>query len=168
MPEVSMRDSGREHHIVVIQRLVRDDDRTVRHVDAFHVTEQNGDIGLLSQDMPQRCGDGRCSQPSCCHLVQQGLEGMMVVPVYQQHVDRRITKGSYGPQAGKATPDHDDARTANWRGCRCMVGQGARIMQRCPVVCRCCVLGPRASCPFGQGTTFERIVDRAPSSPSTV
>src|SRR5690606_2322731 len=44
------------------------------------------------------------------HLVQQRLEGVMVVPVDQHDVGWRTRQRAHGPQPGEPTADDDDAR----------------------------------------------------------
>ena len=66
---------------------------------------------LPAQDVPQ----GRCDrwggQSRGGDLVQQWLEGMVVVPVDQHDVGRRPPQRAHGPQSGEAPADDDDARS---------------------------------------------------------
>ena len=49
-------------------------------------------------------------KPAVAHLVEQGLEQVVVAAVDNGEIDRRASQGSSGGQATKTTTDDEDAR----------------------------------------------------------
>ena len=69
-------------------------------------------LRLPAQNAANRRGDVGRRKARGRHLVEQGLEEMIVVTVDHGHVDRRIRERLCRREAGKACPDDDDALAA--------------------------------------------------------
>jgi hypothetical protein len=73
----------------------------------MHATELR--VAVASGEGPQRIGDVAGVKAAGSHLVQQRLEGVVQVPVQQQHVDIRAAELPDRRQPAEPAAHHDDA-----------------------------------------------------------
>jgi hypothetical protein len=100
----------------------RDDHRVVRHlavgqtndsavdVDGRRLGEPDLYVALPPEDPPDRRRDVAGRQPRRRDLIEQRLEDVVVAPVEQQDVDRRLRERARRAQPREPSPDDDDAR----------------------------------------------------------
>ena len=69
------------------------------------------DVGLAPEDAAHGVGDVVGVEAGGGHLVEQRLEGVVVVRVDQHHVDRRLGQRLRRRQAAEPGPDHDHPMT---------------------------------------------------------
>jgi hypothetical protein len=67
-------------------------------------------VALPAQDVADRRGDIARRQPGRRHLVQEGLEDVVVLLVDQDHVDAGAAQRTGGPQTAETPAEHDDPR----------------------------------------------------------
>ena len=108
--EIGVRRAGRDDQIVIrqVDRLRAQELGGL--IDAGHVGHQHGRIGLAAQDVADRPGDVGRRERRGRDLIEQRLEAMVVLPVDDDHVDRRAPQRLGGFQAAEAGPDDDDRR----------------------------------------------------------
>ena len=111
MPEIGMRDAGREHQIIVRQRKRAGLHDIRGGVDRGHLRHQHAHIVLPAQDRTDRPGDIRGRQGGGRDLIEQRLETMMILPVDQDDIHRRAAQRLRGFKAGKAAANDHDFRT---------------------------------------------------------
>ena len=91
--------------------LIAEDEALVAKVDSGGVGQEDGRVALPAQDVAQGRRDVRGGQPGRGHLVQERLEGVMVVAVHERDAHGRVPQGARGREAGEAPADDDDARS---------------------------------------------------------
>jgi hypothetical protein len=67
-------------------------------------------VGLVGEDLPQRWRDVAGRQQRGGHLVEQGLEQVVVEPVDEDDLGRGVAQAPADAQATEAAADDDDAR----------------------------------------------------------
>ena len=87
--EVRVRRARRHDQVIVGDRAVGEDDGPGRDVDGRGLGQDDLDVLLAPEDPADRRGDVARVQRGRRHLVEQGLEQVMVVAVDQDHPDRR-------------------------------------------------------------------------------
>ena len=107
--EVGVRGATRDEKVVVGNLAIGQRHLPRGGVDAEHVAHVHGDVALVSQDVAQRRGDRRRGEAGRGHLVEQGLEQMMIAAIDQRDLDRRSLELAYRPQTGESTTDDDDS-----------------------------------------------------------
>ena len=108
--EVGVRGAARDEQIVVGN--LRDRPATTMRAAVSmpqHLAHVHGDVALVAQDVAQRRGDRRRREPGGGHLVEQGLEQMMVAAIDQRDLDRRALELAHGPEPGESAADDDDS-----------------------------------------------------------
>jgi hypothetical protein len=110
VPEVGRPHARREHEQVVVQRAVGEHHAPRREVDGRDRAEQHGQVGLPREHLADRRADVGRGQPRGRHLVEQGLEEVVVVPVDQRDRCRRALEPAREVQAREATAHEHDAR----------------------------------------------------------
>ena len=83
-----------------------------RQVDAGDAGHVDGDVRLLVEQIAQRMSDGGGLEQVGRDLVEERLEGVVVVLVDQHHVHVGLLQRPGGAEAGEPAAEHDDARTA--------------------------------------------------------
>ena len=111
MAEIRVGDAGCDHKIIVGHLQRAGMDNACNGVDARHLREKYADIGLLPQDEPDRPGDIGRRQGRGGDLIQQRLETVMVLPVKQNDVHRRMRQRPRRFKSGKTAADDDHLRT---------------------------------------------------------
>ena len=108
MAEVGVARARREHEGVVVQRVAVQDEAAGREVHRLHLGQEHGDVRGAAQDGPQRRRDVGGIEGRGGHLVEQGLEEMMVAPIEQGDPDRppRERAGRVEPPESAAHDDH--------------------------------------------------------------
>ena len=110
----------------------RGDDQVVKHqgaaigqmhllaccIDVGDFREQGGQVGLVSEQAAGGCGNRRCCQACGGHLVEQGLEQVVVGFVHQGDVDRCFGQGFGRFQSAETASNDQDAgalRSLHWQ-----------------------------------------------------
>ncbi len=81
-----------------------------RLVDADHVVHQNFGVGLLAQDGADGLGDIGRGQDGERHLIEQGLERVMIAPIDDGHIHRELGESDGCVKATKAAAYDDYTR----------------------------------------------------------
>ena len=110
MAEVRVRRAGRQHEIVVRDRLGAVDHHAAPGgIDLAHVRQQHLDVLLVAQDPANRRRDVARRQRRRRHLIQQRLEEMVVVAIEQRDADVRARERARRVEpAESAADDHDE------------------------------------------------------------
>ena len=87
MAEIGVPRTGSDNEIVIRNFAFAGDDEAALKIDIEHPIHEHGRILLFGEDAPDRRGDLRRREPGGCHLVEQGLEQVIIVPVDHRHVD---------------------------------------------------------------------------------
>ena len=77
-------------------------------VDGSDLAHEHRSVALVAQDVAQRGGDGRRGEAGGGHLVEQGLEEVMVAAVDERDVHGRLAQRAHRPEAGETAADHHD------------------------------------------------------------
>ena len=108
--EVAVGGTGGNDQVVVAQRgAVAQLHLAQACVDVGDVPQQRGEVGLLAQNVADRCCDGRGRQTRRGHLVEQGLEQVVVGLVHQRHIHRLPGQRLGRFQPAKTAADDEDA-----------------------------------------------------------
>src|SRR5690606_30621637 len=78
--------------------------------DSGNGAQQHAQIALLPEDTPHRVGDIAGVEPTRCDLIQQRREGVIVIPINQQHIDRMSVERTGGIQTAESGADDDYSR----------------------------------------------------------
>ena len=106
-----MRGTGGHDEVVVRQRgAVCQVHGALAHIDVGDLAQQGGHVALLPEQVPDGRRNGRGRQPGRGHLVEQGLEEVVVGLVHQGHIHRRAPQGAGGFEAAEPATDDDHAR----------------------------------------------------------
>ena len=123
--EVRVRRAGGEHEVIVGDPAVPGADAVLRGVDLLDLGQQHLDVVLPTEDAAERRGDVGGGQGGGGHLVQQGLEEVVVAAVDEQHVDVGAVQRLRGSQPGESPSDDDDPMSHVDRVRRCgRAGEG--------------------------------------------
>ena len=107
---------ARCHNQVVVRHLaIAEDDSFVIRIDCRRLREPHLDVRLMTEDPADRRRDVAGRQPGRRDLIEERLKDVVVAPVDEQNIDRRVTKCFCGVEPAETAADDDDART---RGCR--------------------------------------------------
>ncbi len=109
VPEVGMGRAGGEDEVVEVDRRVVVEDHHVV-ADAHDLTEQDAHVGLGGDERADRSGDVARIQPCGGHLVEQRLEQVVVAPVDEGDVHRRVGERSRRRQPAESAADDHDMR----------------------------------------------------------
>ena len=109
--EVVRAAARRDDEVVVLELAVAQDHQPARGVDRGRLGEPDAEVALLSQNPADRRRDVAGREPGGRDLIEQRLEDVMVVPVDERDVDRRLRERLGGAQAAEPAADDDDART---------------------------------------------------------
>ena len=112
MAEIGMARAGRDDEIVVARCAVCGAHLLRVGIDTLDVLHQHRGVLLAGQDAADRHGDLRRRKAGGRHLVEQRLEQMVVAPVDDGDVDRRIAKPDRGVEASEPGAQNDDVRFA--------------------------------------------------------
>jgi hypothetical protein len=133
MAEIAMGRPGREHQNVIGNVAVRHDYAFAHTVDTSHRAQQHAGIVLAPDQTSNGPGDVGRRQASCRHLVEQWLKEVVVLPVNQGDVHRRLGKPLSDTETSEAGADdyHARASAAPAAGCvlRPALLQGLRRMK---------------------------------------
>lgn len=88
---------GQQQHVVAERAAIGQHHLAAAWCDIGDIAEQYFDIALLAQDVPQRRGDVRCRQAGGGHLIQQGLEQVVVLTVDQSDADAGVVERAGRP-----------------------------------------------------------------------
>src|SRR5262249_57534959 len=86
-------------------------------IDSAHFFHQHGGIALRPQDVTDRPGDIRRRERRGRHLIEQGLETMMVLPVDHDHVGRSAPERLGRFETAKTRSDDYHPGYDRWHGC---------------------------------------------------
>ncbi len=112
--EVVGHRTGREDQVVRRMGLPTGrGDAELVHIDGVDLGLQHGDGRSVGEDVAQRPGDVGGGQLAGCHLVEQRLELVVVVPVDQRDVDVVLGQLGRAPDPGEASADHEDGRSGD-------------------------------------------------------
>jgi hypothetical protein len=132
--EIAVGGAGSDDQLVVAESLaVGQLDLARGRVHAHDLAQQGGQIALAAEQAARRRGDRRRRQPGGGHLVEQGLEQMVVGLVDEGDVDVRMAQGLGGFQATETAADDQYMGS----------GHGPMLMLRCSKVMQ--ILPRRAS-----------------------
>ena len=110
VPEVGLPDARGQDEVVIAeldlltQRAPRQHPPP-RRVDAGHLGQDELDVAEFPEQFAQRQGDLALGQDAGRALVQQRLEQVVLGPVEQGHLDRRVPQRPRREQAGEAAAD---------------------------------------------------------------
>ncbi len=111
--EVGVRGAGSEHEVVVVEACAAGQRHVPRvDVDADYLIHQHLGIALMAQDGADGLGNVGGRQHRQRHLIEQGLEEVMIAAVDQGYIDGQVRQPGGGVQAGKASADDDHAGPA--------------------------------------------------------
>jgi hypothetical protein len=97
-----------EHERVVGEGLAVDVDLLAFRIDVINLAQENGDVPVPPQDSPDRLGDLAGRQHGGGHLVQQGLEEVVVAAVDHRYAQGHAPQGlPKGKSCEPGTNDHD-------------------------------------------------------------
>ena len=101
-----------EHEVVVGQRLhLRELDLTACEVDAGHGVDVDAGVLLVVEEVAQRVPHLCRLQQRGCDLVEQRLEGVVVVLVHDHDLHVRLLQRARRTHAREATAENQDARS---------------------------------------------------------
>ena len=111
--EVDLRPE-REHEGVVLHRLeLAEGHLALLQVDPRHAVLVDADVVLLVEEIADRMPDGRLLEQAGRDLVEQRLEGVVVVPVHEHDVDVALLQLLRGADpAEPCAQDHDPVAAA--------------------------------------------------------
>ena len=108
--EVDLR-AEPEDEVVVAQRPELVERHLARlQVDRGHAVLMEPSVVLLVEEVADRMADGGLLEEPCGHLVQERLEGVVVVLVDEHDVDVALVQFLSGADPGEAAPEDEDAR----------------------------------------------------------
>jgi hypothetical protein len=111
MAEVAVRGAGCEDEVVVEHRgSALEIDPAGGCVDVDDLVHHNLGISILTKDRANRLGDITWREHGECHLVEQGLEGVVILAIDQRDVDREFAQALRSVDTGKAATNDDDPR----------------------------------------------------------
>jgi hypothetical protein len=106
----------REHEVVVAQRFELGEANLVAvEVDRRDLVLVDADIFLLVEEIPDRVSDCRLFEQAGRDLVEERLEGVVVVLVDDHHIDVALAELLGGPDPSETSPQHNDAGAASVR-----------------------------------------------------
>ncbi len=94
-------------------------------VQGDRLVEQHSDVLLPAEDLADGRGDVGCRQPRGGHLVQQWMEKVMILPVDERGADGSIGQRFCALEAGEASAEDHDVRSAIIRHARKLATRGA-------------------------------------------
>jgi hypothetical protein len=126
--KVAVRRARGNDEVVIGQRAAVLQQHAVRGcINVARLAQQRGHIGLLAEQVADGRGNRRRRQAGRGHLVEQGLEQVVVGLVQQRHIHVSTPEHARGLQPAKAATDDDDLR-ARAVGLRCgKRGQGTHV-----------------------------------------
>jgi hypothetical protein len=125
--EIGLPDSGRQDEVVVAELHPLTQRAPGQHpplprVDAGHLGQDELDIAMFMEQFAQWVGDPALGQDAGGALVQQRREQVMLGPVEQGHLNRRVPQRPRGEQAGQPAADDHHPTGA---GC---LGHGSSVL----------------------------------------
>jgi hypothetical protein len=115
-PEVAGLSAQRDDEVVVGELAVAQRHFLRGKIDAGHVGEQHREVGLLAQDAADGRGDVGRGQRGGGHLVEQGLEDVVVLAVDDRDAGQVGRKLLRKGQAAEAGTEDDDVRELGIHG----------------------------------------------------
>ena len=108
LAEIAVLCASREDQIVVVERAAGFGYHLLRlFIDALDFVHEHGDIAVIAQDMANGCGDLSRRQCRGGHLVEQGLEQVIVATIDERDIDSLTGECFGSTQAAEAgTNDH--------------------------------------------------------------
>ena len=106
--EVRVGGAGREHQVVVGELAVLEHERLGRDVDRHRLRQQHRDVRPPAEHAPDRGRDVGGVQGGRGHLVEEGLEEVVVPPVHDGHLRGGALEGLGGVQPAETAADDDD------------------------------------------------------------
>jgi hypothetical protein len=108
--EVDLR-AEREHQVVVDDRRQLRKPHLARvEIDSGHGCLMDRRVLLPMNQVAQRMADGGLLEQTGRELIQERLEGVIVVPVHQHDLDIGALELARGADPGKAAAENEDAR----------------------------------------------------------
>jgi hypothetical protein len=129
MAEVGMTGAWRDDEVVKRKTIiVLQDDFPSSAVNRHNLAEHHPNVALESKDAPKRRGDvarGKCGRRN---LVKEWLKEVVISPIDQKHLERRITKVLRGCQSSKAASnDHRTPRRRHIKRSSCRSSQSFKF-----------------------------------------
>ncbi len=102
----------RQDEVVVRHLAVVKHEHAALEVHTVRLRQPDPEVPLFAQDPADGRGNVAGRQPGGRDLVQERLEDVVVAPIDEQDIDRRVFQGAGGAQAAKAAADDDDSGTS--------------------------------------------------------
>ncbi len=109
--EVGVGGAGGQDQIVVGKAPAGKQQLALAEIDAGDLGHGHLAVLLVPQHRANRRGDMSRREGGGGHLIEQRLEDVMVAPVDDGHIHRRVRQGLGGGEAGEASANDDDARS---------------------------------------------------------
>ena len=106
--KVGVGHPGRDDEVVVVEVSVLEEDALLLHLDALDGPHEDRDVALAPEQLADWRGDIRGGERRGRHLVEQGLEQVMVALVDQRDADPRDVQLTGRGQATEAATQDDD------------------------------------------------------------
>ena len=111
VPEEVRAAAGREHELVVLQRVaVAEPHDLRREVDVHDLAQPDPHVRRPPEDLPERRGDVARAQQAARDLVQERREQVVVLPVHEHDVDRLAGQLPGALEPAEPGPDDHDPR----------------------------------------------------------
>jgi hypothetical protein len=108
--EVGVRGAGSDHEIVVGKLLLGGFDDATDEIEVLDFFQQREDIGVAAEDCPDRSGDFAGGESSGGNLVEERLEGVVILAVDDGNFDRGARERARNVETAEAGADDQDAR----------------------------------------------------------
>ena len=103
VPEIARLGPEPDNQIVIVEHVLFEMHLPGIQIDSGHLIHQGGDIFLRGQDAPQRLRNLRHGQTRGGHLIEQGLEKVVIPAVDQGNPEAFVGQLLGAGQAGEAT-----------------------------------------------------------------
>ena len=116
MAEIGVLRAGCDDQVVERDAAAIGEAHLVRHrVDAADLAQQRRHLAAAMQQVPDRPGDFRCAEGGGGHLIEQGLEQMVVAAIDDRDVDGRAGEFVDRRQPAEAAADDHDPGSVHLR-----------------------------------------------------
>ena len=112
VPEIVVMRPGREDQVIIGNGTVAHLNKAPLGVHAGDFPKQHLGVLLSPQHMADRRADVGRRERGGRHLIEQGLEEVVVLPVDERHMHRRMGQRAGGTQSAEPAADDDDT----WQG----------------------------------------------------
>ena len=109
--EIRVGRARRDDQDVIIEAAVGQQEPLAGDIHAGGLGQHDGDVRLMPEDPPDRRGDVGGAERGRGHLVEQGLEQVVVRPVHDRDPHRRTSQPAHGGQAAESAADDHDVRS---------------------------------------------------------